>query len=470
MKKRISYYVSRKNVFLWLAAAALVCSAAVRIAFVCGKGADASTMWFQIVLPVAASLIYTLILLCSGEERLYRTAVPVLLFAVYFGIRISGMPGASRRYIFLCWIAYMAFAAVYAVIISGFHGAWLLPLMHLAGLGVLLYDSRAALHAENIGVLYDNLPDLLVLFGGLVASLCVKVHLDSAYHPTWGDRSDGRKLRTLDPVQVVGNYVMPTRSGASNCIHETVEISAVERYIREKRRAGMPNFGITHVFLAAYVRCVAKYPALNRFLSGQQVYSRDNDIQFCMMVKEDMTTEAPESAMKLHLRPTDTVEDIYRKFNAEVDRIKDSSSASDFDKTAKALSLIPGVFFKFVIWVLKTMDYFGLLPRFLLEVSPFHGSIFFTSMGSLGIPPIVHHLYDFGNLPIFVAFGCKYRKNEVQLDGTVVQRKYIDYTVNTDERICDGFYFATTLKHMKKLLMHPERLDEPIEEVVRDID
>ena len=470
MKKRISYYVSRKNVFLWLAAAALVCSAAVRIAFVCGKGADASTMWFQIVLPVAASLIYTLILLCSGEERLYRTAVPVLLFAVYFGIRISGMPGASRRYIFLCWIAYMAFAAVYAVIISGFHGAWLLPLMHLAGLGVLLYDSRAALHAENIGVLYDNLPDLLVLFGGLVASLCVKVRLDSAYHPTWGDRTDGRKLRTLDPVQVVGNYVMPTRSGASNCIHETVEISAVERYIREKRRAGMPNFGITHVFLAAYVRCVAKYPALNRFLSGQQVYSRDNDIQFCMMVKEDMTTEAPESAMKLHLRPTDTVEDIYRKFNAEVDRIKDNSSASDFDKTAKALSLIPGVFFKFVIWVLKTMDYFGLLPRFLLEVSPFHGSIFFTSMGSLGIPPIVHHLYDFGNLPIFVAFGCKYRKNEVQLDGTAVQRKYIDYTVNTDERICDGFYFATTLKHMKKLLMHPERLDEPIEEVVRDID
>ena len=466
MKKRISYYVSRKNVFLWLAAAALVCSAAVRIAFVCGKGADASTMWFQIVLPVAASLIYTLILLCSGEERLYRTAVPVLLFAVYFGIRISGMPGASRRYIFLCWIAYMAFAAVYAVIISGFHGAWMLPLMHLAGLGVLLYD----MHAENIGVLYDNLPDLLVLFGGLVASLCVKVHLDSAYHPTWGDRTDGRKLRTLDPVQVVGNYVMPTRSGASNCIHETVEISAIERYIREKRRAGMPNFGITHVFLAAYVRCVAKYPALNRFLSGQQVYSRDNDIQFCMMVKEDMTTEAPESAMKLHLRPTDTVEDIYRKFNAEVDRIKDNSSASDFDKTAKALSLIPGVFFKFVIWVLKTMDYFGLLPKFLLEVSPFHGSIFFTSMGSLGIPPIVHHLYDFGNLPIFVAFGCKYRKNEVQLDGTVVQRKYIDYTVNTDERICDGFYFATTLKHMKKLLMHPERLDEPIEEVVRDID
>ena len=470
MKNRISYYVSRKNVLVWLAALVMVCSAIARIAYFCGKGADAATVWFQIVLPVAASLIYVLILLCSGEERLYRTAVPVFMAAIYFGIRISSMDGMWRRYILLCWIAYMAFAVAYAVIISGKGGVWLLPLMYLAALGVLLYDSRAALHAENIGIFYANLPDMLLLLASLLVSLVVKVHLDNKYHPTWGDRPDGRKLRTLDPVQIVGNYIMPTRVGSSNSIRETVEITAMERYIREKRRAGMTSFGITHVFLAAYVRCVAKYPALNRFLSGQQVYSRDDDIQFCMMIKEDMTTEAPESAMKLHLKPTDTVDDIYRKFNEEVERIKGASDASDFDKTAKALSLIPGVLFKFAVWVLKTMDYFGLLPKFLLEVSPFHGSIFFTSMGSLGIPPIVHHLYDFGNLPVFVAFGCKYRKNEVQPDGTIVQRKYVDYTVNTDERICDGFYFATTLKHMKKLLSHPERLDEPLDEVVHDIE
>ena len=91
-------------------------------------------------------------------------------------------------------------------------------------------------------------------------------------------------------------------------------------------------------------------------------------------------------------------------------------------------------------------------------------------MGSLGIPPIVHHLYDFGNLPVFCAFGCKYRKNEIDMEGNLVQRKYIDFTVNTDERICDGFYFATALKHMKKFLQHPECLDEPLDEVVKDVD
>ena len=470
MEKRVSYYVSRKSVLVWLSALVMTASAALRIAYSCGKGADASTMWFQIVLPVAACLIYVLILLLSGQERFYRTAIPAFMLAIYYGVRISAVvQSVSLRFIF--WVAYLAIAGFYSMTVSGrIRNNWALLLLLVSGAAVLAYQHRAALGSGNFAAMAAFLPELLFLAGGFFAVLAMQPHADGAYHPTWGDRPDGRKLRTLDPVQVVGGFIMPTRVGASNFVRDSVEITAMERYIREKRRAGLTGFGITHVFLGAYVRTVAKYPALNRFFSGQQTFSRDNDIQFCMMVKEDMTTEAAESAMKLHLQPTDTVEDIYRKMNEQVTRIKQAADASNFDKTAKLLSLIPGVAFKFVVWVLKVMDYFGLLPRFLLEVSPFHGSIFFTSMGSLGIPPIVHHLYDFGNLPVFCAFGCKYRKNEIDMEGNVVQRKYIDFTVNTDERICDGFYFATALKHMKKLLQHPERLDEPLDEVVKDVD
>ena len=470
MEKRVSYYVSRKSFLVWLSALVMTASAALRIAYSCGKGADASTMWFQIVLPAAACLIYVLILLLSGQERFYRTAIPAVLLAIYYGFRISAVvQSVSLRFVF--WVAYLAIAGFYSMTVSGrVRNNWALLLLLASGTAVLAYTHRAALTSGNFAAMGAFLPELLFLTGGFFAVLAMQPHADGKYHPTWGDRPDGRKLRSLDPVQIVSGYIMPTRVGSSNFVRDSVEITAMERYIREKRRAGLTGFGITHVFLGAYVRTVAKYPALNRFFSGQQTFSRDNDIQFCMMVKEDMTTEAAESAMKLHLTPTDTVEDIYRKMNEQVTRIKEASDASNFDKTAKLLSLIPGVAFKFVVWVLKVMDYFGLLPKFLLEVSPFHGSIFFTSMGSLGIPPIVHHLYDFGNLPVFCAFGCKYRKNEIDMEGNVVQRKYIDFTVNTDERICDGFYFATALKHMKKFLQHPERLDEPLDEVVKDVD
>lgn len=470
MEKRVSYYVSRKSFLVWLSALVMTASAALRIAYSCGKGADASTVWFQIVLPVAACLIFVLMILLSGEERFYRTAIPAFMLAIYYSVRVSAvLPSLSLRFVF--WVAYLAMAGLYAVTVSGrLRNNWALVLLLAAAIAVLAYTHRMAFTGGNWSGRVGFLPELLFLTGGFFAVLAMQPHADGKYHPTWGDRVDGRKLRTLDPVQIVANYIMPTRVGSSNFVRDSVEITAMERYIREKRRAGLTSFGITHVFLAAYVRTVAKYPALNRFLSGQQVYSRGDDIQFCMMVKEDMTTDAAESAMKLHLTPTDSVEDIYRKMNEQVTRIKEASDASDFDKTAKLLSLIPGVVFKFVVWLLKVADYFGLLPKFLLEVSPFHGSIFFTSMGSLGIPPIVHHLYDFGNLPVFIAFGCKYRKNEIQDDGTVISKKYVDYTVNTDERICDGFYFATVLKYLKRLMAHPERLDTPPEEVVHDIE
>lgn len=469
MNKRVSYYVSRKNLLVWLAAAALVCSAIIRIAYFCGEGADTKTVWLQTVLPVAACLIYTLIVLLDGKEHLYRTAVPVFLFAIYFSIR-SFDAAVWLRFSLLCCLAYFVIAVIYTVVLSGKAHPWLVLITLAAALAALGYENRAVFIGGEREEILAVLPDALVLVGGLLTALAMQMHLDNRYHPTWGDRSDGRKLRTLDPMQRVGNYLMPNRNGASNNIVDTVEITAMERYIREKRKAGLTGFGINHVFLAAYVRCVAKYPQVNRFISGQEVFSRDDEIQFCMVVKEEMSTTAAESIMKLHLKPTDTVEDIYRKLNDEVVRIKGASDSSDFDKTAKLLSLVPGLALKFVVLVLKFLDYFGLLPKFLLEVSPFHGSIFFTSMGSLGIPPIVHHLYDFGNLPVFCSFGCKYRKNEVEADGTVVQRKYLDYSFNTDERICDGFYFATVLKYMKKLLSHPERLDEPVTQVVRDVD
>ena len=238
----------------------------------------------------------------------------------------------------------------------------------------------------------------------------------------------------------------------------------------EKRREGLTNFGLTHVFIAAYVRCVARYPALNRFLSGQRVYSRGDDIQYCMSVKKEMSTDAPDTCIKLHLKPTDTVYDVYRKFNEEVEKVKNTPLNSNFDQTARLFTMLPGLVFKFTVWLLKTLDYFGLIPLFLLEVSPFHGSVFFTSMGSLGIPAIVHHLYDFGNLPVFIAFGCKFRRNEVSADGKVLKKKYVDMTFNLDERICDGFYYATVLKYMRRLLADPHRLDTPPERVEKDID
>ena len=51
----------------------------------------------------------------------------------------------------------------------------------------------------------------------------------------------------------------------------------------------------------------------------------------------------------------------------------------------------------------------------------------------------------------------------MEKDGSVVTKKYIDYSVSVDERICDGFYFSLVLKEFKKVLSNPQILDEAVE-------
>ena len=469
MEKRVSFYVSRKNPLTWLMTLCLVGSAVARV-IIC-SGMEGVGVWSQIVLPTAAALLYVLIVLLNGKEMFYKTAIPVWMVAFYSGIWFN-QNVSNRMIVWLFWIALVFFATMYTDITSGHrkHGIFLLMPVVLIPMGFILYFFRAAILSGNLASILPVFPDLLMLVGVFFVVLALRVHADGAYHPTWGDRIDGRKIRTLAPMAQITAYFQWERNICSNLFEESFEITHIDRYIRQKRREGLTDFGITHVLLAAYVRGVAKYPQLNRFINGQKLYSRGDDIQYCMVIKKEMTVDSPDTSIKVHLKPTDTAIDVYKKLNAAVESVKATQELdSNLDSLIMALNLIPSVVLKFTVWLLKLLDYFGLLPKFLLELSPFHGSLFFTSMGSLGIPPIYHHLYDFGNLPVFGAFGCKRKAVEVQEDGTIVPRKYVDVKFVLDERICDGYYYATFFKYYRRLLRNPEILDQPPTEVVQDI-
>ena len=469
--KRKSLFVSRKNALTWLMALCLVGSAVTRIVITGVKGIGyTQQVWSQIVLPVAAALLFVLITLINGKESFYKTAIPVWLLGLYFAIRPHDFLGGNPFIMGMFYICIIFFCALYTAITSGKMHPGLLAVLFAIPLIAMGYLCSVA-GDRMIEVFLLFLPDILLFVGWFLLTFAIRIHTDGLYHRTWGDRSDGRKVRTLAPMAQITMFFQWERNICSNLFEDSFEITHIDRYIRQKRREGLTDFGITHVLLAAYVRGVAKYPQLNRFISGQKVYSRGDDIQYCMVIKKEMSVDSPDTSIKVHLNPRDTAEDVYRKLNAAVESVKATQELdSSLDGLIQYLNLIPGLLLKFVVWLLKLLDYFGLLPKILLELSPFHGSLFFTSMGSLGIPPIYHHLYDFGNIPCFGAFGCKRRAIEVQEDGSVVQRKYIDVKFVLDERICDGYYYATFFKHYRRLLAHPEVLDNPPEEVIKDID
>ena len=275
-----------------------------------------------------------------------------------------------------------------------------------------------------------------------------------------------RRVKTISPMSAVIPFIMVNRTGSQNFISDSVDIEKVEKYIKEKQTQGMQNISMMHVMIAAYIRLVSQRPALNRFIRGQRVWTRKN-VEVSLTIKKEMSLDSPDTVVKITLPPSATLEDVYTAFNNEIVSYR-ANPGGDFDDTARAFTRLPGLIFKFAVASLRFLDYFGLMPKAIAKVSPFHCSYFITSMGSLGIPPIYHHLYDFGSCPVFFSFGAKRRAYEIDNTGLVRRRQYMDFTFVLDERICDGYYYASALKLLKNILKNPWQLDE-VPTVIPDI-
>ena len=285
----------------------------------------------------------------------------------------------------------------------------------------------------------------------------------------FGDRRDGRRIRKLDAFNAITPFLMKEKSEASNYFSEDLEITAIEHFLRNKRVNGYPGMGMLHVFIATYIRTASQYPAINRFCSGQRIYARDN-VEFMMAIKKQLRVDAGETTIKLAFDRRATIDDVYHSLNAEINEVRKEGTSTRADRLAAMFMKLPRVILRFTVGLLKFLDYFGILPKFIIETSPFHGSLIITDMGSVGLSAIYHHLYNFGNLPVFIALGAKKKVRELNTLGEVVVKKYIDFKLVVDERICDGFYFSQAFRLFKDLLKNPEALDTPPAQVIEDIE
>jgi len=121
-----------------------------------------------------------------------------------------------------------------------------------------------------------------------------------------------------------------------------------------------------------------------------------------------------------------------------------------------------------VVFLLLHMDKVGIMPKVINQASPWHSSIFLTNIGSIGVESIYHHLYEFGTCSMFVAMGKKSRSHTFEKDGTFKTHKSIQLKFVLDERTCDGFYYASSMRQMSKYLNDPSLLLTPPEKVIVD--
>lgn len=290
----------------------------------------------------------------------------------------------------------------------------------------------------------------------------------SKYKRRFGDRKEGRLLRSLPAFAKFVPFIMPTRNDACNQYEESFEVSDVDRRLRKLRVDGYKGIGILHFIIAAYIRGISMLPGMNRFIVGRRIYARDN-IEVVMTVKRSLAIDATETTIKVVFEPTDTIFDVYRKMSEKIDEIKTVEGNNNTEDVAEAMCKAPRFLLRFALTILRIMDYFGWLPQSLLDASPFHGSMIITDLGSLRIGPIYHHIYNFGTLPVFISFGAKRHAYELDRHGNMVDRKYVDCKFVMDERTVDGHYHAQFLQAFRYICQHPEIVETQPSKVVEDV-
>jgi len=280
------------------------------------------------------------------------------------------------------------------------------------------------------------------------------------------DRYDGWRVNKVDAVFRVIPYFLRTRIDAQNFFEERISIVHLEQFIKEQKDK-IPGLSIMHILIAALVRLVSQRPSLNRFVVWNKIFARKH-LNFSIVVKRSLTDEGEETLIKPEFDLTDTLADVVNKVRIELENNQQIGQQNNSDKISKIMGFMPDFLLRFVVWCLFWLDKIGLLPKFIYRASPWHCSIFLTNIGSIGVESIYHHLYEFGTCSMFAAMGKKTRENIIEKDGDISEQKSIALKFVLDERICDGFYYASSMRQLNKILFDPSVLLTPPDNIVVD--
>lgn len=284
----------------------------------------------------------------------------------------------------------------------------------------------------------------------------------------FGKRPDGRAVRDLEPMQQIMPYILKTRTDSMNMYEDTFACEPLDAYIKEKNAQGI-KIQYMHVIIAAVVRLIALRPQLNRFVMNGRIYTRPK-IWVSFVVHPTLRDGSVGTTIKLCFEGTETILEIADRINEAIEKETTKRvGENDTDKLLRTLmKKIPGPFIKLVINTLLWMDKHNIMPKAIVDLSPFHTSFFITNLKSLGINHIYHHVYEFGTTGLFFAMG-KEKEIPVVKSKEITFEKHLGFGLVSDERFCDGLYFALSLRQLRKFMRNPSVLETPLEAKTEDI-
>lgn len=266
-------------------------------------------------------------------------------------------------------------------------------------------------------------------------------------------RADGRRVKNVDPMNLIEPYIMDKRYDALNMITLDIPVGPMHEYMKKRRQEGRPVSHMAMV-LTAYLRAAWEYPRLNRFIVNKRIYERN---EFCVALVVLKPGDDNATMSKIYFDMTDDIDTVQAKVERFVAENKVAAGVNTMDDLMHTLVRIPGLL-NISIRTFKFMDRRGWLPKSLINASPFHASMSLTNLASIRTNHIYHHIYEFGTTSVFVAMG-NLRETAFRENKQVVFKRCLPLGVVMDERICSGSYFAQAFARFRKYLSDPTLLE-----------
>lgn len=146
---------------------------------------------------------------------------------------------------------------------------------------------------------------------------------------------------------------------------------------------------------------------------------------------------------------------INQRINDTIEKNSEPKHNNNTDKFASFMFSLP-ILPYLVMAIVRLLDRCGLLPRALIDLSPFHTSMFITNLASINTTHIFHHVYEFGTTSVFLSVG---KSIPNYLTGEL-DKKLMPISVVMDERICTGHDYALFNKTLQRFLKNPELLEK----------
>lgn len=278
----------------------------------------------------------------------------------------------------------------------------------------------------------------------------------------FGHRPDGKRLKKQDPIMQITPYLMPMRCDAQVFLEHKADYEKLSRYIVKKSQEG-EKITFMQILVAAYVRAISNNPEANRFIFNKQYYARNNCSVSYTVLKDPQNTDSNETTVRILFDLTDTLFDVRDRMNAAVEQSRATEDGDFVIRLARAVLSVPGLA-TLIVAVVKLLDRYGIAPKVLIRELPFYSGMFITNNGSIGLHHPFHHIYNFGDVSLFIGMGSILKEATVE-DGKARMKRWLPLGMTADERVCSGAHYAAFFFDVLRLLEHPEELENPPEKV-----